>query len=408
MKTSTTSIVRKPNIALVAALLAFACALGTLAVAPKSALAHESSGDSLVVGQSYISADSSWGFSAGNVTLKRYNTPVTVRLTGATGSYYNYYASSSNSGIAKVSSMSSSGGTPYFTITKQGVGSTTITVRNYYTGESRTVMVNCNPTDFNLNNGNFTFSKKTKYYTRYSLSPRYADQHAPDSIIRKAKSSKPKVASVAVKRSGTYSYVVVTPKKAGKAKIRVTDQYNRAKTVVVKVKKNYFKPNLQCTSYAYAYYGNKTVSVYTVPNAKVTVTIGGKKFTGKANSDGSAKVKVSGIYKKGTKFKYTCKTPRAKVTKTATIGSNSYCYFNGSVWSCKRYVPVKVTNVHYGDSLTIRSGYESHTIWFYGNYSWATRNFYMNYNLRNYSYLSLTYKNKYGQVLDTDSWYIRW
>jgi hypothetical protein len=63
------------------------------------------------------------------------------------------------------------------------------------------------------------------------------DYHAPDSVIKKDRSSNKAVASAALRKSNGNVYLQVTPKEAGTAKITVTDQHKRTKTLKVKVAK---------------------------------------------------------------------------------------------------------------------------------------------------------------------------
>ena len=388
------------------ALTALLAVFGTAFAAPQSALAEGGQ----LAGASLLTQSEDWSLSTSAVTLKRYGDEATVKITGSgVDSYWDYDAWSSDESVASVDAMTTdSDGNPCFTVEKKGVGSTTIIVESYE-GTRQTLTVTCKPTDFKLYKYKYTFSKKAKYSSSYTISPSYEDGFKPDSNIKKAKSSKPKVASAKlVKCDGSLNYVLVIPKKPGKTKVKVTDQYKRTKTVTIVVKKNYFKAHLKAITRGYAYYGNKKVTVNTVPKAKVTFRIGSEKHTKKANKNGIATIKLKKIYKVGKKYSVTAKTKYGKAKYKSKVGSSSFCYFNGTIMSCKYYVPVRVSNVHKGDVLTIKAGTEKHSFKFHGNYSSYSTTFYMNYTLGNYYYLELILKNKFGQKLDTTEWDIDW
>lgn len=295
-----------------------ACALACL-VSTQPAHAQ---GLALTTQEAYTT-DASWRLSKSSLTIKRYNTPARIALKGKdVGSSRQYTVTSSNDAVASVNGMYYDSGTLYFTVKKERVGKAVITVEDYYTGEKRTLTVACKPTNFKFYQNGFTFSKKTRYWSTWTISPSWMDDHAPDSVIKKVKSSNKAVASAAIRKSNGNVYLQVTPKGAGTAKITVTDQYKRTKTVKVKVAKGYFKANL-ATSSAYAHYGSKRVQINTKPGARVTLKIKNEKHTTKADKNGNARIELKNTYRKGVKFTVSFKTSKASYTKKFSVGSNS-------------------------------------------------------------------------------------
>ena len=196
---------------------------------------------------------------------------------------------------------------------------------------------------------------------------------------------------------------------AGSTAITYTDQRGRKLTYTITVKGNYWKANLKARTWGSVPYGEKKVYAYSKPGAKVTLKIGGEKHTKKANKTGQATFKLKKVYKVGKKFSVTAKSGKLKATIKNKVYASGGCYFNGTIWSCKYYVPVRAYNVHKGDYLVLSCGSEKHIRHFTSKTSGWSGYLYMNKTLRNYSYrtIKLTLYNKYKQKLSTRSWYIR-
>ena len=101
------------------------------------------------------------------------------------------------------------------------------------------------------------------------------------------------------------------------------------------------------------------------------------------------------------------KTAKAKATLTRTVKSNTSAYRDGTIWSCKKYFPVKIVNGHPGDVVSLRLGYQTYsfTLPSYTTSS-HTHTFYTSCTIGNYTSATITVKNTYGQTLCTkyDSW----
>ena len=358
-----------------------------------------------------LSAQGGWTLSKGSVSMSRYDKPATVSLKGFGGSYF--YTSSLNTSVVTASRAYDSSARAYVVkLTKTGVGKATVTVEDG-SGTARTVSVTCKPDTFKLTQGNYTFSKKCPYMARLSVSPAYVNGHASDSVLTKVKSSNSRVAKAELRTSGSYKYALVTPKKAGKAKITYTDQYNRKKVAVVTVKKNYFKPALKACTYSYSYYGTKWMTVNTLPNAKVTVKIGAEKISGRADSNGLFTRSLKNDYRVGKKYTVIAKSNGYTAKRSFAVTCNTYVSRIGqgsdqTIWSCKNYVPVRVCNVHKGDIINLYAGGYVYHRHIYGNYSIYETTFYTKYTNRNYRSLSVTVQNKFGQVMCSKDRYLNW
>ena len=355
-----------------------------------------------------------WKLSKNKVTLKSYLSTKRIYLKDPKGVLWSApSAYSTNSAVVTVADTGYDYDISryYVDVRKAGRGKATIQITGS-DGMTRNLKVVCKATPLKLYYSKVVFSKKNPMNS-ITLSPQYEydkstnASHEPDNVIKRVKNSNKKVAAVKLVKGNGYSYVSITPKKVGKTKVTVIDQFGYKRVVPVTVTKSYFKENLKYRSYCSGYYGNKEITGWTAPGAKATLRIGKTTMTRRADKDGKVVFKMKRFYKLDKKFKVTYKTKKAKATETYKIGSQVSGSF-GTFWSCKKYVPVTVRHVTKGDVITLSGGYEQYTRTVYASSESYSTTFYFNYTMRNYSTLYLKVHNKYGQQLYTYAYTIRW
>lgn len=104
-------------------------------------------------------------------------------------------------------------------------------------------------------------------------------------------------------------------------------------------------------------YGSTVLKGITAPAAAVSVRIGGKTYSCKANSKGNYAIKKIPVVKYGTSFKLTFKLGGQSITKTVKVGKGkSTVYTPYYTYIDTTSVPVQITNAHAGDQLVVQIG----------------------------------------------------
>ena len=247
----------------------------------------------------------------------------------------------SNQNIATVS-----GKTYYdsFVFTGKYPGKATINVRCGRTGVTVPLTVTVEAPSFKLSTSKLIIDKvKTWYVT------------ASGSDIGKVSSSNTKVLKVSKVNSRKVQF---NPVGQGKATVTITSIYGVKRTVTVTVSYKYFRAMLTSkTRTGTMVYGSTVLKGITAPAAAVSVRIGGKTYSCKADSKGNYAIQKIPVVKYGTAFKLSFKLGGQTITKTVTVGKGKstvytpyYTYMNTTS------VPVQITNAHAGDQLVIQIG----------------------------------------------------
>lgn len=285
----------------------------------------------------------------------------------------------------------------YVELYRVGGGKATIKVWAY-DGTYRTCQITSEKTPVKTVVSN-QFNKKTPY-NECSI---YNYYWGKDREIVKAVSSKPKVASVSVR----YGSAIVTAKKAGKTRITFTDRGGVKKTVTITVSKAWKKANLKYYSGASVQYESKKAYVYSKPGAKVTLKIGGKTYKKKIGKKGYAYIKLKKNYKVKTKYSLKCSYKGAKATVKGKVNSYTSAYVDGSIWSCKYYVPVVVYNAKKGDTLYVTVNGRTYKQKIYGSGTYRTT-VWLDSRLGCVPYIKIRVKNKYKQTTWSNTETFRW
>lgn len=281
-------------------------------------------------------------------------------------------------------------------LTKNGEGTATVTV-TATNGTQKTCTVNCSYAPFTLSKNTVVFDKKLSYNSYYIYTSN------GDSKIVSGTSSNSKVATAKM----SYSEVCITPVKAGKTTITVTDDKGRTANVSVVVKKSWAKANLKSSTYASLAYGSKKMCVGSKPGAKVTVKVGGKTYSAKIGKKGYKYIKVKSLHKYKAKMKVTVKYKKLKTSFTNKVHSNTYAYMQ-TIWSCKYTIPVKAYHITKGDVLMITVGGKTYKKKFKKNADAIEHVFTTKYRNRNYSTIRIRVKNKFGQKIYDNTRSITW
>lgn len=271
---------------------------------------------------------------------------------------------------------------------REGGGKATITVKDYY-GNTKTCSVTAGYTPYRMNIKSYSFDKKHPYDSVWL----YNYYWGKDRELVKAKSSNKKVATTKI----SYGEVKVTPKKAGKATITVTDRTGKKTSIRITVAKNWKKANLKYNSSAYIYYSGTKAYVYSKPNTRFTLKIGGKTFKKKTNKKGYCHVNIKKHYKLNKKFTVSFNNKGVRCTIKGKVKSDTYAY---KYFVCGRnnYAEIKVYNATKGDRVYIKVGGK----WFSTKLGWSGDGIvtiWPSESLYYYGISKLVVKNKYKQVL---------
>ena len=108
-------------------------------------------------------------------------------------------------------------------------------------------------------------------------------------------------------------------------------------------------------------YGSTVLKGKTVPSATVSVRIGGKTYSGKADSSGIYKIQRVPVVKYGTKLKLTYKLCGTSITKTVKVGKGNSKISSSYVYKDSTKIPVTVTNTYGSDKIVINIGGKQYT-----------------------------------------------
>lgn len=223
-------------------------------------------------------------------------------------------------------------------------GKTTINVRCGKTGATSPIAVTVKAPAFNLSASRLTIDQAKTWQVT-----------ASGSDVGKVSSSNTKVLKVSKVNSRKVQF---NPVGQGKATVTITSIYGVKRTVTVTVSYKYFRAMLTSkTRTGTMVYGSTVLKGITAPAAAVSVPIGGKTYSCKADSKGNYAIQKIPVVKYGTAFKLSFKLGGQTITKTVTVGKGKstvytpyYTYMNTTS------VPVQITNAHAGDQLVIQIG----------------------------------------------------
>ena len=124
------------------------------------------------------------------------------------------------------------------------------------------------------------------------------------------------------------------------------------KPVTVTVKKEYFNTKLKCQSYVYDHsYGTTKMKLYSWPNSDVKIKIGSDTYLGKIGSGGSGTVKLSKVYKLGSKIYITYVNGEYVAKQTLPVYSATDV---DSAKAKKKTIKVVFWNLHKGDIIKLK------------------------------------------------------
>ena len=227
-------------------------------------------------------------------------------------------------------------------------GNAKITVKNTNNGGISEISVKVVKPSFNLSTSKLTINKlKTWQVT------------ASGSDIGKASSSNTNILKVEKVNSRK---VLLKPTGHGKATVTITNKFGTSRTVSVVVSYLYFRALLNDrTRTGTMVYGSTVLKGKTAPSATASVRIGGKTFTGKADSSGTYKIQKIPVVKIGTNLKITFKLGGASIAKTVKVGKGNSKLSSSYVYKDSTKIPVTVTNAHGSDKIVINIGGKQYT-----------------------------------------------
>ena len=275
---------------------------------------------------------------------------------------------SSNKNIVTVS-----GRTDYYSFKFKGQypGKATITVTCGATNAISRIAVTVKAPAFNLSDSKLTINKAKTWQVT-----------ASGSDIGKVSSSNTKVLKVKKVNSRRVQFIPVAH---GTATVTLTSMYGVKRTVSVAVSYNYFKDLLiNKTRTGTMLYGYTVLRGITAPSATVSVRIGGKTYTARADSSGIYKILNIPVLKYGTNLKLTYKLCGTSITKTVTVAKGNSKVSSPYVYKDSTKVPVTVNNVHSGDKIIISIDGKQYTKTFTKAYTRTTET------------LTIKKPNKYG------------
>ena len=161
---------------------------------------------------------------------------------------------------------------------------------------------------------------------------------------------------------------IITPKRVGSTTIKATDVYGRTINIPVSISFDYF---LDKDFGPYNYdsdgkynnmkYGSGVITGKTLHNASVTVTLGGKKYTGNANGSGNFTIKVPKFVKIGTKFTVKSTAYGGVITKARKVVSNNPAVSTTKVFRNTKKMTLTLKNVHKGDYAVVQVAGKKYT-----------------------------------------------
>ena len=201
------------------------------------------------------------------------------------------------------------------------------------------------------------------YCEYYYLKGAPANDEDDIMYLKDAKSSNSKIVSIDdVYGDEDYGYgedstVTLVPKGVGTASVTITNNKGQTNTIQVTVTKNWLKGGMKQDTDSYFHYGDNFVSVRSLPNTKVTIKIGKKKFKGTTKKNGrcNIKVKLKKTPKIGTKYTATFTNSGIKITLKRKVAcdniSDDYIF---SIEGKKKNLKIELMDHHKGDILTVK------------------------------------------------------
>lgn len=181
-------------------------------------------------------------------------------------------------------------------------------------------------------------------------------------VLKSAGTSDKSVAAARILCDGENRYyAAVYPHKKGKAVITVKDEKGSTAKIKVTVTGTWMKRALKMSSASISYQSKKGF-VYTLPGTKVTLKIGGDKYTKKASSKSGTgaletvcvKFNLKKHYRYKTKYSVKVSCGGELYTFKNSVFSTAYVYLDGTIYTCRNTVPVTAYNVLKGDSVCIK------------------------------------------------------
>ena len=227
-------------------------------------------------------------------------------------------------------------------------GNAIITVKDTNNGGISTISVNVVKPPFNLSTSEVTIDWLRTWQVTASGSDIGTVASSNTNIIKVKKVNSRKVQFI--------------PTGHGKATVTITNKFGTRRTVSVIVSYFYFKDLLNDrTKTGTMIYGSTVLKGKTVPSATVSVRIGGKTYTGKADSSGIYKIQRVPVVKYGTNLKLTYKLCGTSITKTVKVGKGNYKISSSYVYKDSTKILVTVTNTHGSDKIVINIGGKQYT-----------------------------------------------
>ena len=227
---------------------------------------------------------------------------------------------------------------------------------------------------------------------------------ASGSDIGKVSSSNTKILKVEKLNSRK---VKLIPVAHGTATVTFTSIYGVKRTVSVAVSYNYFKALLtNKTRTGTMLYGYTVLRGITAPSATVSVRIGGKTYSAKADSSGIYKIQKIPVLKYGTKLKLTYKLCGTSITKTVNVGKGNSKVSSSYVYKDSTKIPVTVNNAHSGDKIVISIGGKYYTKTFDKAYTRTTVTVPIKKPKKYGIKMTIKLNNKFDQQLTSYSAYV--
>ena len=266
-------------------------------------------------------------------------------------------------------------------------GKTTLTIKCGKTGAGCPLVVTVRAPSFNISASKLTITDENSCMIT-----------ASGSGIDKAASSNTSIikAEVISKRKAK-----LIPVKPGKATVSFTSRYGVTRKIAVTVSNSYFKNILASkTKPETPVYGTTILKGKTAPSSTVSVSIQGKTFTAKADSNGSYTIKGIPVLKVGTRLTLVFKLQGFSISKVVTIGKGkSTVYTPYYTYMYTTQVPVEVVNVHSGDQIKIAFDGKVYTRTFSGSYNKITVKVDIKKPNKYGIKMAVKLKNKFGQDL---------
>ena len=190
----------------------------------------------------------------------------------------------------------------------------------------------------------------------------YDNYHESDGTVYISKAISKNTSVVKLRTSSHNNYIwEIIPASAGTATIECTDSFGQKAYLKVTVPKTFMDSYLKGkTKPDTLRYGSHYATGYTAKGAKVTVLVGGKKYTAKANSKGRYAVKIP-VKKIGTTVKIGVSYGGGKYTFSKKIAKPGSSVAVSRVYRSSRKATVAVKKLHQGDRVIVKIGNDTYT-----------------------------------------------